>query len=185
MSRVGKRPIVVPEGVEVKVSQEDGRVSAQGPGGQMQVSFEPQFVSVEMKDGVIYLGRKGDDKLSKARHGLYRSLIANMIQGVYKPFTKTLILKGLGYKAKLDGGVLTLELGYSHPISYSIPDGIKVSVKDQTEIIVTGPDKQLVGQVAAEIRNFRPPEPYKGKGIRYKDEQIIRKEGKLGGGEKK
>jgi len=180
MSRIGKQPILVPEGVQVEVK--DDRVIVAGEHGRLEQRYEPDMVSIELSDGQIVVQRKGDSKEHRARHGLYRSLIANMVQGVISPYAKTLILKGLGYRARLQGRTLELELGYSHLIHYDVPEGAEVEVPAQDQIIVRGPDKQLVGQVAAKIRAFRKPEPYKGTGIRYKDEQIMRKEGKLGGG---
>jgi large subunit ribosomal protein L6 len=140
------------------------------------------MVEIELEDGQVVVRRRGEEKEHRARHGLYRSLIANMVRGVVEPYSKTLVLKGLGYRARLKGRTLELELGYSHLIHYEVPEGAEVEVPSQGQVIVRGPDKQLVGQVAAQIRAFRKPEPYKGTGIRYQDEQIIRKEGKLGGG---
>ena len=180
MSRIGKKPIPVPDGVKVEIREDT--VIVEGKHGRLVQRYEPDKVTVELTDGQIVVQRKGESKEYRARHGLYRSLIANMVQGVAEPYSKTLILKGLGYRARLSGQTLELEVGYSHTIRYEIPQGVEVEVPSQDQIIVRGPDKQLVGQVAAEIRAFRPPEPYKGTGIRYKDEQIIRKEGKLGGG---
>ena len=180
MSRIGRLPISVPEGVKVEI--EDDRVIVEGPHGHLAQRYEPDKVSVELVDGQIIVRRKGESREYRARHGLYRSLIANMVRGVVEPYQKTLILKGLGYRARLSGRTLELELGYSHPIHYEVPEGVEIEVPAQDQIIVRGPDKQLVGQVAAKIRSFRKPEPYKGTGIRYKDEQLIRKEGKLGGG---
>ncbi|MCS6936731.1 MAG: 50S ribosomal protein L6 [Candidatus Bipolaricaulota bacterium] len=180
MSRIGKLPIAVPK--DVKVTIQPDRVLVEGKAGKLAQAYEPQYVSVELKDGTIVVTRKGDEKEFKARHGLYRSLIANMIQGVQQPYTKTLQLVGLGYRAKLEGKELVLEIGFHDPVRYKLPENVKAEVKDQTEITLTSPDKQLVGQVAAEIRALRKPEPYKGTGIRYKDEQIRRKAGKLAAG---
>ena len=178
MSRIGRKPIPIPEGVKVQIEKD--RVVVEGKHGRLEQRYEPDKVSIELQDGQIVVKRKGESKVYKARHGLYRSLIANMVQGVVEPYQKTLILKGLGYRASLHGRTLELELGYSHPVRYEVPDGVEVEVPAQDRIVVRGPDKQLVGQVAAEIRSFRKPEPYKGTGIRYEDEQIIRKAGKLG-----
>jgi len=180
MSRIGKRPIPLPEGVKVEIGED--RVIVEGPHGRLEQRYEPDKVAVELADGQIVVQRKGESREFRARHGLYRALLANMVRGVVEPYEKTLLLKGLGYRARLSGRTLELELGYSHPIHYEVPEGVEVEVPAQDQIVVRGPDKQTVGQVAAEIRAFRPPEPYKGTGIRYKDEQIIRKEGKLGGG---
>ncbi len=180
MSRIGKQPIPVPK--DVKVTIEADRVIVEGKAGKLVQRYEPEYVSVQMTDGTLVVTRKGDEKEFKARHGLYRALFANMVKGVQQPYTKVLQLVGLGYRAKLQGKELVLEIGFHDPVIYKLPDNVKAEVKDQTEIILTSPDKQLVGQVAAEIRSLRKPEPYKGTGIRYKDEQIRRKEGKLAGG---
>ncbi len=180
MSRIGKKPIPIPEGVKVEIKEDE--VIVEGKHGRLTQRYEPDKVSIELKDGQIVVQRKGESRIHRARHGLYRSLIANMVRGVVEPYQKKLILKGLGYRARLQGRTLELELGYSHPVRYEVPEGVEVEVPAQDQIIVRGPDKQLVGQVAAKIRSFRKPEPYKGTGIRYEDEQIIRKAGKLGAG---
>jgi large subunit ribosomal protein L6 len=180
MSRIGRQPIPVPERVKVEIKEDT--VIIEGQHGHLEQCYEPDKVTIELADGQIVVRRRGDSKEYRARHGLYRSLIANMVQGVVEPYQKTLILKGLGYRARLAGRTVELELGFSHSIHYEVPAGVEVKVPAQDQITVRGPDKQLVGQVAAKIRAFRKPEPYKGTGIRYKDEQIIRKEGKLGGG---
>jgi len=178
MSRIGKKPIPIPEGVRVEITPD--RVIVSGKHGRLEQRYEPDKVSVELQDGQILVRRKGESREFRARHGLYRSLIANMVRGVVEPYSKTLILKGLGYRVRLQGRTLELEVGYTHPIRYEVPSGVEVEVPSQDQIILRSPDKQLVGQVAAKIRAFRKPEPYQGTGIRYKDEQIIRKEGKLG-----
>lgn len=180
MSRIGKQPITVPAGVKVTIQPQ--AVIIEGQAGKLVQTYEPQFVSVQMSDGTIVVTRKGLEKECKARHGLYRALIANMIQGVQQPYTKVLQLVGLGYRAKLQGNELILEIGFHDPVSYRLPESVKAAIKEQTEITLTSPDKQLVGEVAAELRALRKPEPYKGTGIRYKDETIRRKEGKLAGG---
>ncbi len=180
MSRIGRKPITLPEGVKVHVGEDT--VVVEGKGSRLEQRYEPDKVTIELANGQIQVQRKDDSRECRARHGLYRSLIANMVRGVVEPHSKTLILKGLGYRARLSGRTLELEIGYSHPVRYEVPQGAEVEVPAQDQIIIRGPDKQLVGQVAAKIRAFRKPEPYKGTGIRYKDEQIIRKEGKLGGG---
>jgi large subunit ribosomal protein L6 len=185
MSRIGKLPIPVPSGVKVTVQPD--RVLVEGAAGRLEQSYEPQFVSVAVENGTVRVRRKGEAKEHRARHGLYRSLIANMIQGVQKPYEKKLQLVGLGYRARLQGQQLMLEIGYSHPIAYALPASVKAEVKEvrsggiEAEITLRSPDKQLVGEVAAEIRKLREPEPYKGTGIRYHDEHIVRKEGKLAG----
>lgn len=178
MSRIGKLPIAVPEGVKVQISE--NKVMVEGQHGRLEQRYEPDMVSIELIDGRIQVGRRREDKAFKARHGLYRSLIANMIKGVQEPYAKTLVLKGLGYRARVQGKELILEVGFTEPVKYQLPEGLTCEVANQEEITVKGADKQLVGRVAAEIRSIRKPEPYKGTGIRYKDEQIKRKEGKLG-----
>jgi len=175
MSRIGKKPITVPEGVEVKI--EDDVIEVSGPLGRLTQKLFPR-IRVTKKDGQIIVERLSDVKQCRALHGLARSLINNLIVGVTKGFKKELIITGMGYRANLEGRVLNLQLGYTHPVKFSLPDGIDVKVEKQTQIVVSGRDKQLVGEVAAKIRRFRPPEPYKGKGIRYIDEQIKRKVGK-------
>lgn len=187
MSRIGRKPIPIPAGVKVTVDPRQAQVVVEGPAGRLTQRYEPQYVDVLVEDGVVRVVRKGDEKTHKARHGLYRALIANMVQGVVQPFEKRLQLVGLGYRARLEGRDLVLEIGYSHPVRYRVPEGVTVEVNEvraggiEAEIVLRSPDKQLVGEVAAEIRAFRRPEPYKGTGIRYADEQILRKEGKLAG----
>lgn len=178
MSRIGKRPISVPENVDVQISTDS--VTVQGPKGKLTTAFEPQFVTVKKDDKLLTVTPVNDTKTAAARHGLYRSLIANLIEGVVNGFSKKLEIKGVGYRAALKGKTLELSLGYSHPINYELPEGIDVAFeeKSQTNFTISGIDKQLVGHVAAEIRSFRKPEPYKGKGIRYAGEYILRKAGK-------
>ncbi len=180
MSRIGKAPISIPSGVKVNISNDT--VTVEGKGGKLTQQFEPHLVSIAVADGMIQVKRHTDEKAARERHGLYRALLANMIKGVQEPYTKILKLVGLGYRAKVQGKVLELEIGFHDPTKYPLPDGITATVTEQTVITLTGPNKQLVGQVAADIRAFRKPEPYQGRGIRYKDEVIIRKEGKLAGG---
>jgi large subunit ribosomal protein L6 len=179
MARMGRVPIEVPEGVKVEIKR--GLVKVEGNGTVLEQKYNPRMVSVEMEDGKIKVSRLKDDQQGRAHHGLYRSLIYNMVRGVVEPFEKLLVLKGLGYRARLEGRKLVLELGFSKPFEYTLPEGIQAEVNDKTEISIKGADKQLVGQVAADIRSKRPPEPYKGKGVRYKGEEVIQKEGKLGG----
>ena len=184
MSKIGKAPIDIPEKIDVSV--ENGRVCAKNGNGQKKCQqYDEEFVSVEInEEDQIQVSRKGNAKQYRERHGLYRSLIASMIKGLDKPYEKKLQIEGLGYRARVQGNKLILELGYSHPIEYDLPDGINAEVDDSNQLVtISGSDKHDVGQVAANIRDFRPPEPYKGKGIRYKGEEIIRKEGKLSGGE--
>ena len=175
MSRIGRKPIAVPEGVEVKISAELLEVT--GPLGRLTQKLNPK-IRVTKRNGKIFVERLFENKYYCALHGLTRSLINNLIIGVTKGFRKELVITGMGYRAQLEGRVLNLQLGYSHPVKFTLPEGIEVKVEKQTQIVVSGIDKQLVGEVAAKIRRCRPPEPYKGKGIRYVDEQIKRKVGK-------
>jgi len=178
MSRIGKLPIPVPDGVQVEIQGQN--VTVKGPKGTLSLAAHPA-VQVQLEERHILCRRSSDEKSHKALHGLTRSLLRNMVDGVAKGFERRLDLVGVGYRASLLGPKnLNLALGYSHPIIYPIPDGIKVEVKDQTQVVVSGIDKQLVGAVAAKIRSFRPPEPYKGKGVKYAEERIRRKAGKTG-----
>src|SRR5574341_2190385 len=177
MSRVGKLPIPIPDKVTVGVS--DHTVTVKGPKGTLTMTAHPA-VAVQVKDRQVVCGRSSDEKFTKALHGLTRSLIANMVLGVTRGFEKRLELVGVGYRAAMQGPNLSLTLGFAHPIVYPIPTGIRIEVKDQTQLTVSGTDKQLVGAVAAKVRSFRPPEPYKGKGVKYADERIRRKAGKTG-----
>ena len=173
MSRIAKAPITVGKGVEVKI---DGQsISVKGSKGNMQLDMHPS-VSVKLEDGVMTVTPADDSAWAMA--GTMRALLNNMVHGVSEGFQKKLQLVGVGYRAQGIGKVLNLNLGFSHPIDYPVPEGITIETPSQTEIVVSGGDKQRVGQVAAEIRAFRPPEPYKGKGVRYADERIIRKEAK-------
>lgn len=178
MSRIGKAPIAVPQGVEVK--QSGSAVEVKGPKGTLSQVI-PTGITLHVEDNMAHVNRDGDGKRPRSLHGLVRTLIANMVTGVTQGFEKRLEIVGIGYRANIQGRNLQLNLGYSHPVLYSIPEGIEVMVDKQTNITVTGIDKQKVGQVAAEIRSFRKPEPYKGKGIRYVDEQVRRKAGKSKG----
>lgn len=180
MSRIGKQPIEVPDGVKVAVAE--GILKVEGPKGKMEREFRPE-VSMAVEDGKLVVARSSDDKEVRAFHGLERALASNMVQGVSTGFEKILNVKGVGYRAEVKGKILNLGLGYSHEIDFPIPEGIKASVlKEGREIAVKieGVDKQLVGQVSAQIRSLRPPEPYKGKGVAYRGEQIRRKAGKAG-----
>ncbi len=177
MSRVGKKPIEVPAGVKVAVV--DGRFVAEGPKGKVSEKLL-DGVPVSIDDGVVTVTRDGDSGDLRSRHGLMRSLLANAVQGVARGFSKQLEIHGVGYRAEVQGRELQFALGYSHPVVYSIPEGIEVEVDKQNRITVSGAHRQQVGQVAAEIRSLRKPEPYKGKGIRYADEEIRRKVGKAG-----
>lgn len=179
MSRTGKKPIVVPD--KVKVSVKDGTLLAEGPLGKEEVKINP-LAQVTIKDGQVVVARENDSDQSRAVHGLVRALVANAVNGVSKGFNRDLEINGVGYRAEVKGPVLNLTLGYSHPVNYTIPKGIKIAVQNQTRLTVTGSNRDLVGRTAADIRGFRPPEPYKGKGIKYIDETIIRKVGKAAGG---
>ncbi|MRI58730.1 MAG: 50S ribosomal protein L6 [Epsilonproteobacteria bacterium] len=174
MSRIGKQPVAIPSGVEVKL--EEGRLIVKKGNLSNEVEFGDR-VKVEIEDNKIVFHPVGEDRQSRAYWGTYRSLTNNAIEGVTKGFEKKLEINGVGYRAAVKGKELELQLGFSHPINYPIPEGIQISV-DKNIITVKGHDKQKVGQVAAEIRSFRPPEPYKGKGVKYVDEVIIRKAGK-------
>jgi large subunit ribosomal protein L6 len=178
MSRIGIKPISIPDGVTVKV---EGNVSlVNGPKGELRQHI-PTGLSCEVKDGVLEVKRPDDSKTMKARHGLVRALIANQVTGVTEGWKKSLQIVGVGYRAQVKGKVLDLQLQFSHPVEYPIPDGISINCPSPTEIEVSGIDKQMVGQVAAEIRAYRKPEPYKGKGIRYTGEYIRKKAGKAAG----
>jgi large subunit ribosomal protein L6 len=177
MSRIGRAPVEVPGGVNVELS--DRSVKVTGPRGELTVPIG-RGVTVEQEDGNIVVRRRSDAPPDKAMHGLTRSLIQNAVTGVTEGFTKTLNIAGVGYRAALQGRDINLQVGYSHPVSVAPREGIEFEVPNATTIVVRGNDKQQVGQMAAEIREVRPPEPYKGKGIRYSDEQIRRKVGKAG-----
>lgn len=177
MSRVGKRPIPVPSGVEL--SQSEGTVVVKGPKGQLSGSIPPA-IHLNLDNGSIEVTRETDDRNVRALHGLTRSLVANMVTGVTEGFSKALEITGVGYRAQKTGNNLTLAVGYSHPVEITPPSGIEFTVETPTRIVVTGIDKQAVGEIAARIRRLRKPEPYKGKGIRYSDEVIRRKAGKAG-----
>jgi large subunit ribosomal protein L6 len=175
MSRIGKQPIAIPPKVKVEVKGQ--RVSVEGPKGKLNWEL-PERTSLKVETGQVLVSRQGDDAQAKALHGLSRALVNNMVRGVTDGFVKKLEIQGVGFKAAVQGKTVNLSLGYSHPIVYPIPDQIKVTVDENTKITIEGPDRQVVGQVAAEIRSFYPPEPYKGKGVRYSDERVQRKEGK-------
>lgn len=180
MSRIGKLPISMPAGVEVKVDK--GQISVKGPKGELLQEIVDPAITVEVEDSTITVKRATDQKRHKALHGLYRSLIFNMIQGVSEGFKQVLELHGVGYRASNKGQLLELQLGFSHPVMFALPSEVKLETKMEKGqpplVLIEGIDKQLVGQVAAKIRSFRKPEPYKGKGIRYQGEYIRRKEGK-------
>ncbi|HTR75395.1 MAG TPA: 50S ribosomal protein L6 [Solirubrobacterales bacterium] len=175
MSRIGRKPVAVPDAVTVTIAP--GTIDVKGPKGELTQTYS-QDMTVSQEDGAILVARPTDRGEHRALHGLTRSLIANMVEGVTDGFEKRLEIQGVGYRAALKGKNLELALGFSHPVSIEAPEGIEFEVPQPTEIIIRGIDKQLVGQVAADIRKRRPPEPYKGKGIRYRDEQVLRKVGK-------
>ena len=183
MSRIGKAPITIPSGVEINVSQ-GNLVTVKGPKGELKQQVDHDL-SMSIEDGVLTLTRPTDQKRHKAMHGLYRSLVNNMVEGVSNGFVKELELYGVGFRASNKGQLLELALGYSHPVYFVLPDEVKLETemeKGKAPLVrLTGIDKQLVGQVAAKIRAFRKPEPYKGKGIRFKGEEIRRKAGKTAG----
>ena len=175
MSRIGKQPIAVPPQVKVEVKGQ--KVSVEGPKGKLAWEL-PKRTSLKVEAGKIVVSRDGEDAQAKALHGLSRSLVNNMVKGVAEGYVKKLEIQGVGFKASVAGKVVNLALGFSHPINYTIPDQIKVTVEDNTKVTIEGPDKMLVGKVASEIRAYYPPEPYKGKGVRYAGEHVQRKEGK-------
>ena len=175
MSRIGKQPITIPE--KVKVDVKGQKVLVEGPKGKLDFDL-PRRTAARVDGKNIVVTRQGDDSEAKALHGLSRSILNNMVKGVSEGFVKKLEIQGVGFKAAVQGKIVNLSLGYSHPLNYPIPDQIKVTVEENTKLTIEGPSKQVVGQVAAEIRAYYPPEPYKGKGVRYSDEHVVRKEGK-------
>ncbi len=175
MSRIGKKPVAVPAGVTVSLNGAD--LTVKGPKGELAMTFVPD-VSVSESENVITLTPNGDTKQARSMWGMQRTLVANMIEGVSNGFTKKLEINGVGYRAAMKGKSLNLQLGFSHDINFDIPEGIKIETPDQTTVLISGIDKQQVGETAAKIREYRKPEPYKGKGIKYAGEYIFRKEGK-------
>jgi large subunit ribosomal protein L6 len=175
MSRIGRRPVPILKGV--KVEQANGTLKVKGPKGELVLDVHGDL-KVVVDEQEVRVERSSDEKKDKALHGLTRALIANMVKGVTEGFSKTLEIVGVGYRADLKGKGITLQLGFSHPINYQAAEGVKLECPNQTTIVISGPDKQKVGQTAAEIRGLRPPEPYKGKGIKYQGEHIRRKAGK-------
>lgn len=178
MSRIGKLPVAVPTGVDVKINGLD--VVVKGPKGELSQSM-PEGVALALEDDNVNVTRLGDDRMHRARHGLVRSLVFNMVEGVTEGYVKKLKLVGVGYRAALKGKDLELQVGFSHPVLIPCPDGLTIEVPAQDQVIVSGIDKAAVGQLAANIRKVRPPEPYKGKGIQYEGEKIRRKAGKAAG----
>ena len=175
MSRIGKQPIAIPPTVKVQIKGQ--QVFVEGPKGKLDWEL-PRRTGLKVENGRIVVSRQGDDAEAKALHGLSRALVNNMVKGVSEGFSKKLEIQGVGFKAAVQGNNVNLSLGYSHPVIYPIPAQIKVTVLENTKLTIEGPDRQVVGEVAAEIRNFYPPEPYKGKGVRYVGERVVRKEGK-------
>jgi large subunit ribosomal protein L6 len=177
MSRIGKQPVAIPAGVKVRVG--DGKVNVEGPKGKLEFAYH-RNMKVDLADGgkAVHVVRPDDERLNRALHGLTRSLIANMVEGVTKGFEKRLVIEGVGYQARMDKKSVVLTVGFANAITLTPPDGVTVALTDPTHIVVTGADKQKVGQFAAEIRHAKPPEPYKGKGVRYENEVVRRKEGK-------
>jgi len=179
MSKVGKVPVAIPDGVKVAVSGDS--ISVEGKHGRLQESFRPDMVEIVVEEGQVTVSRRAEGKAYRAYHGLYRSLLANMVHGVAERWQKELLIRGLGYRARLQGNTITLDLGYSDPKEYELPKDVEAELPNPNEIILRGACKQEVGQVAAEIRKLRKPNVYDGKGIRYKGEQVLQKAGKLGG----
>ena len=177
MSRVGRRPIDIPKGVKIVVS--DGKFTAEGPKGHVSQALLDGF-PVNVDNGVVTVGRSGESGPERAKHGLMRALLANAVVGVSEGFSQGLEITGVGYKAELRGSEVHFALGYSHPVVFQVPEGIKIEIEKAVKIMVTGADRQLLGQVCAEIRRLRPPDPYKGKGIKFTGEVIRRKVGKAG-----
>jgi len=177
MSRIGKKPVTVPKGVTLDLQGQV--VAVKGPKGELRRSLHPEM-RLALADGVLTVARPSEDKRHKALHGLTRTLVQNMVDGVAKGFNKTLEIQGVGYKAEAKPYGVNLIVGFSHPVKYEAPKGIKISVENNTVVKIEGADKEIVGQVAAELRAVRPPEPYKGKGIRYQGEHVRRKAGKTG-----
>ena len=178
MSRVGRLPVKIPDGVSVEISA--AAVALKGPKGSSSVQV-PQKVAVEQRDGEIVVTRDGDDRKVRSLHGLTRKLIANAVMGVSTGFTRKLEINGVGYRAELKGTIIHFSLGYSHPILYQLPDAVTAKIDRQVAVTLEGPDRQVLGEAAAQIRQLRPPEPYKGKGIKYAEETIKRKSGKAAG----
>ena len=177
MSRIGKKPVTLPKGVAVEI--QGNTVAVKGPKGELRRTLHTEM-QVALADGQVTVSRPSDEKRHKALHGLSRTLVQNMVDGVSKGFSKTLEIQGVGYKAEAKPYGVNLIVGFSHPVKYDAPKGIKISVENNTVVKIEGADKEAVGQVAAELRSVRPPEPYKGKGIRYQGEQVRRKAGKTG-----
>ena len=179
MSRIGKLPVAIPQGVKVHVG--DGRVRVEGPKGKLERALE-SGVTVKVEPNAVVVGRDDDTRRGRSVHGLTRVLVSNMVQGVGKGFTRVLEINGVGYRAEARGNLLYMTLGYSHPIAFQLPAGITAKVERQVVVTLEGADRELLGQVAAAVRELRPPEPYKGKGVKYAEEKIRRKAGKAAAG---
>lgn len=177
MSRIGRRPISIPDKVTVTI--DGATVTVKGPKGQLSRELVPE-VTVEQADGTVQVNRRDESRIARQRHGLSRTLVANMVEGVSQGFQKRLEIQGVGYRAQVQGRNLLLNMGYSHPVTIEPPEGIQLAVENNTNVIISGIDKEAVGNIAARIRDVRPPEPYKGKGIRYAGEMVRRKVGKTG-----
>jgi len=175
MSRIGKKSIIIPQGV--KVEAKDSSVYVEGPKGKLSRTLSDR-ISLEIKDNQVSVKRRADTKLDKSLHGLYRALIYNMIKGVTEGYNKELEIIGVGFKAQIQGNALNMQLGFSHPVNFPIPEGIKIETPKPTQIVIRGIDKEKVGEIASEIRAIFPPEPYKGKGIRFQGEYVKKKVGK-------
>jgi len=175
MSRIAKAPVIIPKGVDIKL--EGNNMTVKGSNGQLSYDFNPA-VTIDITDNVVSMQWDKDDKKATAQAGTARAIVSNMVMGVSAGFEKKLTLVGVGYRAQAKGNILSLALGFSHPVDFEVPAGILVETPSQTEIVVKGSDKQQVGEVAAKIRAYRPPEPYKGKGVRYAEEHVVRKEAK-------
>lgn len=175
MSRVAKNPVEVPSSIDVSIS--GGLITAKGPNGELTLN-KHELVSVDLEEGKLQVKANNDSKLARSMSGTTRALLSNIVTGVSQGFEKKLTIIGVGYRAQVQGKNLNLTLGFSHPVVYPIPEGITIEAPSQTELVIKGADKQKVGQVAAEIRAYRPPEPYKGKGVRYTDEYVVRKQAK-------
>lgn len=179
MSRIGKLPITIPAGVTVEIK--DNVVTVNGPKGTLSQAIASNKINVSVEAGMVHVTRSSEDKETRSMHGLYRVLINNMVTGVVTPYSRTLIINGVGWRASVSGNKLTLNVGYSHPVIITAPEGITITCPDQNTVVVTGISKELVGQTAATIRSKRPVEPYHAYGLRYNDEVVVRKEGKTGG----
>ena len=177
MSRIGKLPVTIPQGVSVTVNET--QVTVEGPKGTLTQSFVP-LVEFSVEDGKCVVTRKNDSKKARSFHGLYRKLLDNMVVGVTQGFSRTLLITGVGYRAEAQADSVVLNLGYSMPIEYPVPEGLSITTEGPNKITVSGISREKVGQAAAEIRSLRPPEPYKGKGVKYEDETVVRKVGKAG-----